>query len=503
MKSISLIIVLVVAALALGFVSGQWWPKQTEQGGTTNASNDDARKVLYYKAPMDPNYRSDQPGKSPMGMDLVPVYADGVGSNDPGVVSIDPKIINNLGVRSAAVEYGALPREINTVGYVGYDEDSYHQINTRVEGWIEHLAIKAGGDPVRKGQVLFELYSPTLVNAQQEYLAVLNSRDKAMLAASRERLAALGVTTGEIDRLDRERVVKQRTQIFAQADGVVVHLNVREGVFVTPAMAVMSIANLDQVWMSVEIFERQSAWVEAGQRAVAMLDALPGETLHGSVDYVYPELDKKTRTLTVRIRLDNTTGQLRPNMFARVSIFPEATSAVTHVPREALVRGGRVNRLVVELGDGQYRAQAVEVGIESGDRVEIRSGVAQGDRVVTSGQFLIDSESNIESALSRLEPTAEKTAMQVQVAGVVLGYRVAGRRIKLKHEPVSEWSWPAMSMSFEVSSSALLEGLQLDDTVLVTIDQTGDSSYLITDIQPSTPVQEGDAHSGHRMESPK
>lgn len=390
----------VVATLAIGVGLGRWWPGESDMIETAPSGE---CEILYWEAPMDPNYRRDEPGKSPMGMDLVPVYADEVDGTDPALVSIDPSIISNLGVRTAPAEHSPLSRRINTVGYVGYDEETVHHVHTRVDGWIENLSVTATGDPVTQGQVLFELYSPTLVNAQEEYLAVLKSRDTTLHQASRDRLAALGVTPEEIKRLDSERTVRQRIRIFAKSAGVVAHLGIRDGMYVTPATELMSIADLDRVWVQVEVFERQSAWVEAGQRAVVRLDYLPGERWQGIVDYVYPELDPTTRTLKVRLRFDNPTTVLRPNMFASVTIFGMPTDAVVHVPREALIRGGTVDRVVLGVGEGKFRSQAVVPGIESGDRVEIRSGVGPGDRVVTSGQFLIDSESNIGSALTRLD----------------------------------------------------------------------------------------------------
>ena len=341
-------------------------------------------------------------------MDLIPVYAGGVAAQ-PGTVSIDPTTVNNLGVRTAAAELGSLSRLIDTVGYVGYDEEGLTHIHTRVDGWIEKLSITSTGDPVEKGQPLFELYSPTLVNAQEEFLVALRSGNAALERASRERLAALGMTAQEIDRLARERTVRQRIRVFAERDGVVAHLGVREGIFVTPATNVISIAELDRVWVLAEVFERQAAWVEAGQQATVRLDYLPGRTWEGQVDYVYPELDPNTRALKVRLHLDNEGVALRPNMFARVTIEGAPGDANVHVPREAVIRGGKVDRVVLDLGDGRYRAQPVVLGIESGDRVAIRQGIEAGDRVVTSAQFLIDSESNIASALQRMGPGADET----------------------------------------------------------------------------------------------
>jgi len=395
----NLILAIAIAvALVVGVVIGRGATPQPE----TPAGSSAEREILYWVAPMDPNYRRDEPGQSPMGMDLVPVYADEV-ANSPGVVSIDPTMVNNLGVRTAIAERGTLPRRIETVGYIGYDEDTLQHVHTRVDGWIEKLAATATGDPVTKGQLLFELYSPTIVNAQQEYLAALASKNEGLRSASRDRLRALGVGAREIARLDAEGTVNQRVRIYAESDGVIAELGVREGMFVTPATEVLSIAQLDKVWIVAEVFERQSAWVLPGQAATVELDYLPGLSLDGTVDYVNPELDPKTRTLKVRLRFDNESARLLPNMFARVVIEGKAVNDIVHVPREAVVRGGASNRVVVDLGDGVFESRQVLVGIESGERVAIRRGLEAGERVVVSAQFLIDSESNIESALGRFE----------------------------------------------------------------------------------------------------
>lgn len=393
----------IIGAILLGVLIGRTTGQSTSPPETDSGSASQP-EILYWVAPMDPNYRRDEPGQSPMGMDLVPVYAGDEGREE-GVVRIDPTVVSNLGVRTAPAERGPLFRRIDTVGNVGFDEDTVHHVHTRVEGWIENLATKASGDPVKEGQLLFEIYSPTLVNAQEEYLAALKSNNELLLTASTERLQALGVGPREISRLRSERAVRQRTPVYAESDGIIADLGVREGFFVTPATEVMSVAELDQVWVIAEVFERQAAWVKVGQSATVEFDYLPGQRWEGTVDYVYPELDPKTRTLKVRLRFENTAAELRPNMFARVSIAAAGFGEVVHVPREAVIRGGRVDRVVVALGDGKFRAQPVIIGIESGDRVAIRRGISAGDSVVVSGQFLIDSESNIASAFGRMDGT--------------------------------------------------------------------------------------------------
>ena len=270
----------------------------------------------------------------------------------------------------------------------------------------------------------------------------------------------------------------------------------------------MSIAQLDQVWVLVEVFERQASWIGAGQQAEVELDYLPGQSWQGVVDYIYPELDPMTRTLKVRLRFDNSSQALRPNMFARVTIFGSATNPVVHVPREALIRGGAVNRVVVALGNGRFRAQPVDVGIESGDRVEIRSGLEEGELIVTSGQFLIDSESNIESALMRMDDEAAvELPNRVQIGAVVRGTDAAQSKVRLQHEPVPEWSWPAMTMSFDVADASMVEGLGEGQAIEIVIEKYADGRHRITEIlpaaesadSPTIDMEEMD-HSGHDME---
>ena len=315
MKKNIIFAMLAVVILVTGVFMGRSWSPQL----TTATGEAAAKEILYWVAPMDPNYRRDEPGKSPMGMDLVPVYADEAeaAARRRPIRPDDCEQSRRAHRRPSAVRFS---RRIETVGYVGYDEDTLQHVHTRVDGWIEKLATTATGDPVAKGQLLFELYSPTLVNAQQEYLAALASNNTVLRSASRDRLAALGVTDNQVRRLEKEREASQRVRVYAESDGVIAHLGVREGIYVTPATEVMSVARLDRVWVLAEVFERQSAWVEPGQTATVELDYLPGKLLRGTVDYVYPELDPKTRTLKVRLRFDNEGETLRPNMFARVTI---------------------------------------------------------------------------------------------------------------------------------------------------------------------------------------
>jgi Cu(I)/Ag(I) efflux system membrane fusion protein len=366
----------------------------------TAAENSEA-EVLYWVAPMDPNYRRDKPGKSPMGMDLIPVYADESGGAGD-VVSIDPVVVQNLGVRTARVERGNLWRRIETVGYVALDERKLSHVHLRTEGWIEKLYVKSDGERVSKGEVLFELYSRELVNAQEEYIQALRGKNDYLKRASRERLDALGMSRDQIQEVARSRRAAQHVRILATQDGIVHGLNAREGMFVKPMMKVMTLADLSSIWLLVDVFERQADWVATGQPAEVRLTYLPGRMWAGEVEFVYPTIDPKTRTLRTRLRFDNADEALKPDMYANVRIFAGPKHNVLSIPREALIRTGESERVILALGDGRFAAREVVAGIESGDSVEIVSGIQEGDEVVTSGQFLIDSEASLKASFSRM-----------------------------------------------------------------------------------------------------
>jgi len=356
--------------------------------------------VLYWVAPMDPNYRRDKPGKSPMGMDLIPFYA---GNEAEGsIVSISPTVVQNLGIRTAKAELTRLWRGIDTVGYVDYDESKVSHIHLRTEGWIEKLAVESEGERVKKGDFLFDIYSPKLVNAQEELVTALATGNKGLIRATKARLSALGISAAQIKQLQKDKKVKQRISIFAPQDGVVSSLPVREGMFVKPAQKVMTLGDLSSVWLLAEVFERQSQWVEVGQHAEVRLSYIPGKDWKGKVEYIYPSLDPITRTLKVRLRFDNPGELLKPNMYANVKIFGGAKEKTIVIPLEGLIRTGREERVIISLGEGKFEARSVSAGIESGDYVEILDGVKEGERIVTSGQFLIDSEASMRASINRM-----------------------------------------------------------------------------------------------------
>ena len=440
---------------------------------------------------MDPNYRRDQPGKSPMGMELIPVYADGDDSGSD--VTISPAVVQNLGVRTEPVEKGTLSQEIDTVGYIDFDESKVSHVHLRVSGWIEKLTVKSEGEEVKKGQRLFNLYSPELVNAQNEFLRALSSSNKGLIDASRERLSALGISRGEIKRLERNRKVKQTIAIYAPQDGVVSDLPVREGMYMKPSTRVMTLADLSSVWLIAEVFERQADAVKIGDKAEAKLPYIPGRVLDGKVEYIYPSLDPKTRALRARLRFENPDESLKPNMYAAVKLYANPKKDVLSIPLEALIRTGDRDRVIVEVGKGKFDAREVVAGIESGDRIEIIKGLEPSDLVVTSGQFLLDSEASLKASFTRMsDPEPEKKAGKEGMPdmkkaatgqGTVLGIDEKMHQLNLAHDAIPELGWPGMTMVFNLDDSVDARKIKAGDAVSFDIEKRGDK-YIVTAVRP-------------------
>ena len=449
------------------------------------------REILYYRNPMNPEITSSKPAKDWMGMDYIPVYADEVNSEDGVVVRIDPALVQNLGVRTEAATRGRLWRRIDATGVIGYDEGRINHIHMRSEGWIEDLRVHFVGERFAAGDVLFEIYAPTLVNAQEEFLQALRTGQAALIATSRERLRLLGVDEVQVRELEQNRRVRSRVIVRAPRDGVVTELNARHGMFVTPAMEVMSLADLSSLWLLVEVPERQSSWVAVGQVVELRLPALPGEVFEGRIEYLYPGLDARTRTLRARVQLDNPGERFRPDMFANVRIFSGSRDDVLSIPRAALIRTGRAERVIVAEGEGRFRAVEVSSGMESGDWVEIRDGLEEGDRVVVSGQFLLDSEASIQASAMRLRGAqaeaeagtdAGRVGQTVEGMGTVTAIKAAEQVLTLDHEAIEALGWPAMVMDIEVHESVDLGSLELGDRLHFILEQGEGGGYRITSI---------------------
>jgi len=467
----------------------------TKQSSTMTESDSDtsseAAKPLYWVAPMDANYRRDKPGKSPMGMDLIPYYDNQTSkTKDEGIgtIKISASVINNLGVRTTSAKVQSLQTKIDTVGYVTYDEDKLVHIHPRVEGWVDKLFVKSVGDPVVKGQPLYNIYSPELVNAQEELLLALNRKNPRLITAAQNRLVALQLPKSAIDVLKKTRKVKQNITFFAPQNGVIENLKIREGFFVKPGSTLMSIGDLSQVWVKAEVFERQAGQVKQGTPITMTLDYLPGKVWQGHVDFVYPTLEAQTRTVKVRIRFSNEEGQFKPNMFAQITIHSNSDEKALVIPKEALIRTGNQDRVVLALGDGYFKSVAVNVGRFDSEHVEILSGLSEDEVVVSSAQFLLDSESSKTSDFKRMnvgqahQITSDSADNEIipsaTVHGTVTSVMTDHRMVSIDREAIEKWGREADSVDFIVNENVDMSLFTIDAYLMFTF-EINDGEFII------------------------
>lgn len=384
----------------------------------SEASQKGDREILYWQAPMNPSEIYDKPGKSKMGMDLVPVYADEANSSE-GMVTINPVVVQNMNVRTATVQQKDLSTTVSAVGKVEYDEQKLYNVNPKVSGWVEQLHVDYTGKMVQRGQPLFSIYSPELVTTQREYLLALKTRDKvgsssfdqiraggnSLLEATRKRLEYWDIPDSEIKELEQSGEVKKAVTLKSPATGVVLHKNAVEGEFIKSGTPAYKIADLSTVWVQTSIYDYEVPWIKEGQPARMELSYQPGKTYQGTVGYVYPSLDQKTRTVQVRLEFTNPNLELKPGMFTNVRIQSRPKNNVTVIPNEAIIRTGERNIVFVAKGEGAFEPREVTLGMEGGQRnneIEILEGVQPGEKIVTSAQFLFDSESRLQEAIQKM-----------------------------------------------------------------------------------------------------
>jgi Cu(I)/Ag(I) efflux system membrane fusion protein/cobalt-zinc-cadmium efflux system membrane fusion protein len=383
-------------------------PVKTSPGTSTSSASSaksPERKVKYWVAPMDPTFVADEPGKSPMGMDLVPVYEDEAPANAGASVSIDPAVVQNMGVRIAQVRQQSIFRHLRTVGEVETAEDLVSVVNLRFSGWVEKIHVDTTGERIEAGQPLFEIYSPDLVTAQEEYLLALRAqgRQASLTKSARRKLALLGLDPGDIDAIEQAGVARRALPIRAPRSGYVLHKDVVEGARVMAGQDLYRIGDLSRVWVQAEVYEHDAPWVEVGQAAQMELTYQKGRLVDGSVAYIYPTLNKASRTLTVRLEFPNPDMRLKPGMFATVYIEFRRIDDTLVIPTEAILHSGTRELVFVALGDGHFESRPVTTGLV-GDRrlTQVLTGLEAGEEVVTSGQFLIDSESQLQEAIAKM-----------------------------------------------------------------------------------------------------
>lgn len=474
--------------LFLGAAGGagalHYWQNLHNPGAIAGAASGE-RVILHYRHPHNPTITSVTPRKDEMGMDYVPIYADAAGGDDPpGTVRVSPTVQQNMNVRIGAVTRGDLPRTIATVGFVEYDEAGLSHVHLRTEGWIEALEVRTTGEGVEAGQRLFQLHSPALVNAQEELLLAV--RRGGSVEPARERLRILGVSSAEIAAIERSGEPRQRVSIHARHGGVVERLNVAEGMYVTPGTEVMTIADLSRIWVLADLFEHQADAVAVGQAARVSLPFRSGEVLHGRVDYVYPSLNGPTRTLRARLVFDNPEIRLKPGMYADVELEVGPLTDVLHLPAEAVIRTGRQDRVILALGEGRFQARPVAIGRRAGERLEILAGLGEGERVVLSGHFLIDSEASVTAELTRMTPAEPEPESDgsVWAAGRINAIDLEYHELNLDHEAIPAIGWPAMTMDLEVAPEVVLEGLTPGLEIRFRMHEREEYVYEITAIEP-------------------
>ncbi len=388
------------------------------QKATPAAASSGPHEVLFYRNPMDPTITSPVPAKDEMGMDYVPVYSDEVGDAAArgATVTIDPAVVQNMNVLTATAERGELAHEIRTVGYLEYDQQKMVSVTTKYPGWIEKVFVNYVGEPVRKGQSLFEIHSPELVQTEQDLLSATEfaqrmggstedarQRARALVDAARQRLAYWDVTEEQIRRLEETGKVFRTLTVVAPAGGVVMkRMPGLEGMAVRPGMELFHIADMSSLWLSVEAYENQIRWLQVGSVAEVSLSYFPGEAFTGRVRFIEPQVNEATRTVPLKLQVPNRDGRLRAGMYATVRFRPVVAQDTVLVPAPAVLRTGQRNLVVVAGAGGRFTPREVCLGAEGDGRVEVLSGVEAGEQVVTSAQFLIDSESNLREAVQKL-----------------------------------------------------------------------------------------------------
>ncbi|MFQ5671197.1 MAG: efflux RND transporter periplasmic adaptor subunit [Acidobacteriota bacterium] len=387
-------------------------------GASGASSSGKNRKILYWYSPMDPTYIRSEPGLSPMGMKLVPKFADENTSGGSGVITINPTQVQNMGVVTAAARLGEVSRVIRTVGILDFNADLITWINTKFSGWIEKVHITYVGQQIKKGEPLFEIYSPELVTTQDEYLRALDyaksvrasqgpeARRQAdsLLRSTQDRLRYWDISEDQIRDLEKRHETRRRLTIFSPVDGVVVEVmdQALEGMFVRPGMNLYKIADLSTVWVHADVYESDLPWVRDGQAAEVSFRYQPNRVFRGQILFLYPEVSQATRTLKICIEVPNDNGRLRPGMYADVKLEGPPIPNAVLIPDAAVLRSGERDLVFIDQGGGHFEPREVKIGERGdGDVVQVLDGVLPGEAVVTQAQFMLDSESRVQEAIAK------------------------------------------------------------------------------------------------------
>jgi len=494
---LKLIIAMLVVLLG-GAAFGYWFAQQrthSEGTGSAAAAENGERKILYWHDPMVPNAKFDKPGKSPfMDMQLVPVYA---GEEGGAAVQVSSNVIQNLGIRVGRVEKTVLHPRLAAVGSVAFDEQSLKVVQSRVEGYVTRLHVQTSLARVRRGQPLADVLSPAWLEAQEEYLALLDAkseRGESIRGAARRRLVVLGVPEATIRDVEMNHTTNATTTLLAPIDGVVTDLAVREGAAFMAGAPLFRINGLNTVWVNAQVPEAQVSMIPMGSTVAAHATAWPAMTFKGRVAALLPEVDPQTRTLTARIVIENPEFKLAPGMFVSLEFVGMPTEPQLAVPSEAVIATGERSAVIVAREGGGFDVADVSVGVEAEGRTAILSGLQEGQSIVLSGQFLIDSEASLKSTVSRLtavagsEPPKEDAMTDMQAAAPIKHLAegkitaITPDAITISHGPVPSLQWGAMTMSFKPPANGLPPGLKVGDRVSFSFSSITQGGFQIDDL---------------------
>ncbi|HQU80898.1 MAG TPA: efflux RND transporter periplasmic adaptor subunit [Azonexus sp.] len=456
-----------------------------------------AKKLLYYRNPMGLPDTSPVPKKDPMGMDYLPVY-EGEDEAESGL-KISPEKVQKLGVKTAPAKMQMLDRSVRASGRVEIDESRTYTVTAKFEGYIERLHVNTSGQPVGRGQPLFEVYSPELVSAQREYALAAQGVGKLneaggeaqgamqqLAESSLQRLKNWDISEEQVKALARSSDAKRTLTFRSPVAGIVTDKKAVQGMRFMPGETLFQIADTSSVWVQADVFEQDIAAVNVGQKAKIRINAYPGEVFEGRIAYVYPTLKAETRTVPVRIELPNPKGKLKPAMFADVDIPAGGAAPVLTVPTSAVIDSGPRQVVIVQLAEGRFEPRPVKLGQRGGEFVQVLEGVKEGEPVVVAANFLIDAESNLKAALGgmqKVEGAAGKpAAVGHKAAGVLNAIDAAAGTVTISHEPVASLKWPAMKMDFVVANPALVAGVKPGAAVEFEFVERGQGEWVVTSL---------------------
>jgi len=495
-------VITIALALAVGGLAGYRLapsPGDNHQATAASGSEKPGKKLLYYRNPMGLPDTSPVPKKDPMGMDYIPVFEGEDTAGDSGL-KISAEKIQKLGVKAETARLQALDRTVRASGRVEIDESRTYTVTAKFEGFIERLHMNTTGQPVSRGQPLFEVYSPELVSAQREYaiaaqgVGKLNEAGgeaqgamKQLADSSLLRLKNWDISEEQIKALSKSGEARRTLSFRSPVAGIVTEKKAVQGMRFMPGAALFQIADISAVWVQADVFEQDIATVGVGQKARIRINAYPGEIFEGRIAYVYPTLKAETRTVPVRIELANPKGRLKPSMFAEVEIPVAGTAPVLTVPKSAVIDSGNRQVVIVQMGEGRFEPRPVKLGLRGGDFVQVQEGIKEGEMVVTSANFLIDAESNLQAALGGMQkadsPVAAKpVAVGHKAVGVLNAVDQAAGTVTISHEPVASLKWPAMKMDFVLANPSLVSGLKPGTTVAIEFVERQPGEWVVTSL---------------------